>query len=57
VTAAEVAGLYARDGLTMGQASSKLYSGPELRLNSVPPAPTTFGSEAGKLTARCEQSS
>src|SRR5262252_9188555 len=39
------------------QATSKLNSGPELRLSSDPPAPTTFGSEAGKLTARWEQSS
>jgi hypothetical protein len=39
------------------QPTSKLYSGPELRLSSVPPAPTTFGSEAGKLTDRWEQSS
>src|SRR5580658_3373209 len=39
------------------QATSLLYSGPELRLSVVPPAPITFGSEAGKLTARWEQSS
>src|SRR5215472_10679630 len=39
------------------QATSKLYSGPELRLSSVPPAPTTSGSEAGYATDRWEQSS
>src|SRR5579871_3533453 len=39
------------------QATSLLKIGPELRLSSVPPAPTTSGLDAGKLTDRCEQSS
>src|SRR6516225_10369015 len=37
------------------QVTSLLNTGPELKLSSVPPAPTTFGSEAGKLTARLAQ--